>query len=152
MAEIAFLKTHVAELSDTEPLAVNFQRRGRFFWDTYCCPTLEIEEVWLGTHEAKLWAMVCCVHEEVVEACKACMVVFSTYSLQEYQKCVWFGQQTVLRLKMTPRRLGVSEEHLKSHCFSVPLHRTSCSLSTARTSSLLLQRVNFAFFHGLFCF
>jgi len=30
MAEIAFLKTHVAELSDSEPLAVNLQRYGRF--------------------------------------------------------------------------------------------------------------------------
>jgi len=90
--------------------------------------------------------------EEVVEACKACMVVFSTYSLQQYGECVWFGQQAVFRLEMTPRRLGVSEEHLKSHCFSLPLHRTSCSSSTARTSSLLLQRVKFAFFHGWLCF
>jgi len=42
MVEIAFLKTHMAELSDNEPLAVNLQR--------YCYPTLEIEEVYGLVH------------------------------------------------------------------------------------------------------
>ena len=31
MADIAFMKTHVAELLDDEPLAVNLQKHGRFF-------------------------------------------------------------------------------------------------------------------------
>lgn len=122
MVEIAFLKTHIAELSDNEPLAVNLQR--------YCCPTLEIEEVWLGTHEAKLWAMVCCMkrswrpvkpawlHLLIARVWRVC-VVWPTSSSQA---------------ENIPRRLGVNEEHLKSHCFSLPLHRTSCSSSTASSA------------------
>ena len=96
MAGIALLKAHLAKSSYDEPLKTlkdveAFLRR--------CYPTLEIEEVQLGTYEVNRWMIVCCVkYSEVVGAnigpVKPVRMVFSvdgTYLLEALLKSIGSG-------------------------------------------------------------